>query len=319
MEAQRGRPGLDALVAAFADGREVGRVWAMPGHAGFSYGVEVGGERYVLRVPPPGVRVAGPADVLRQGRIMRALAGSGVPVPTVADMGDDPEPWFAVGWVDGATIRPTDDSPPAFDPPTTHAVALDAVRVLRRLHDAPVPDELGDPVAPRDAVLRWDRFLERAADPELVKDGPELRQRLLDGAPDGARVGVVHGDFQWGNVMADGERVVAVVDWELARVGTVLDDLGWLCVFSDPESWHGDRVVAGIPSPEELIEAYGAEPAEVAWHRAFAGYAFGVIIGLNLMLHRRGKRPDPYYEVLAPSAPRMLARARGVLDGSASG
>jgi len=214
----------------------------------------------------------------------------------------------------GASLRPTDEGPPAFDPPTTAVLAQDAVRVLRALHEAPVPEVLGEPVAPRHAVLRWDRFLERAADPELVRDGPELRARLLDRVPGGARTGVVHGDFQWGNVMGDGERVVAVVDWELARAGTVLDDLGWLCVFSDPDSWAGEgRVMPGIPAPEQLVAWYGADPAEVAWHRAFAGYAFAVIIGLNLMLHRRGKRPDPHYETLAPTAPAMIARALDVL------
>ena len=53
----------------------------------------------------------------------------------------------------------------------------------------------------------------------------------------------------------------------------------------------------------------------MAWHRALGGYAFAVIIGLNLMLHRRGKRPDPHYEQLAPSAPTLVDRALAVLEG----
>ena len=47
------------------------------GHSGFTYFVTIedgdGSTRYVLRLPPPGARIAGPADVVRQGRIMAAL------------------------------------------------------------------------------------------------------------------------------------------------------------------------------------------------------------------------------------------------------
>ena len=86
-------------------------------------------------------------------------------------------------------------------------------------------------------------------------------------------------------------------------------------MFSDPEGWAESPYSRSLPRPEELIAWYGADPAEVAWHRALGGYAFAVIIGLNLMLHRRGKRPDPHYEQLAPSAATLVDRALGVLEG----
>jgi hypothetical protein len=48
--------------------------------------------------------------------------------------------------------------------------------------------------------------------------------------------------------------------------------------------------------------------ADTRWFRAFAGYRFGVITAFNLMLHRRGKRPDPTWEDIAASAPLMFER-----------
>src|SRR5258706_7182572 len=78
-----GRPGL--RVSAVAPIPE--------GHSGFTYFVTVeGGEgpaRYVLRLPPPGARIAGPADVVRHGPIMSAPDTPGLPTPA------GPAPWTA--------------------------------------------------------------------------------------------------------------------------------------------------------------------------------------------------------------------------------
>src|SRR5260370_21581146 len=65
-------------------------VRAIPeGHSGFTYWVELEGHRGVLRLPPPGARIAGPADIPRQARIMAALQEQGLPVPVVIAMSED--------------------------------------------------------------------------------------------------------------------------------------------------------------------------------------------------------------------------------------
>src|SRR2546427_9748122 len=60
------------------------------GHSGFTYWVELDGRRGVLRLPPPGARIAGPADIPRQARIMAALSAQGLPVPAVTATPYDP-------------------------------------------------------------------------------------------------------------------------------------------------------------------------------------------------------------------------------------
>src|SRR5260370_21360803 len=66
-------------------------VRAIPeGHSGFTYWVELDGRRGVLRLPPPGARIAGPADIPRQARIMAALHARGLPVPAVVATSQDP-------------------------------------------------------------------------------------------------------------------------------------------------------------------------------------------------------------------------------------
>ncbi len=318
-------------------GVTVSNVEVLPGHAGFSYGFTVAhksesksqSDSFVLRLPPPGVKLEGTADVLRQVRVLGALQGSPVPVVPVRWSGDDPRwfgrPYFVVPMLDGDTLRMAPGEWGAnLDAATLRKMATQAVTALAALHqldwEQTVP-EWGPPLEPEADIVRWDRFWERAADPDHVRLGPELRKRLLSRLPERPKAGVVHGDFQWTNLFYSDERLLAVIDWELVGVGPVLNDLGWLMVFSDRDSWaHESRSEAAIPSPAELgamyADASAGDPGDVAWYRALAGYKFAIIGGFNLMLHRRGKRDDPHWEELAPSIPRLLERALEVLDGA---
>ncbi len=188
----------------------------------------------------------------------------------------------------------------------------------------PRRDAWGEPFALSEELKRLDYLLDRPTlDPAVVARAPELRERLRSSLPTGARIGCVHGDFQWSNVLFNEERVVALIDWEISLVGATLLDLGWICFFSDPGSWVGvDPGRGSLLNADEIVDAY-AEAAgfpvsipEVRWFRAFAGYRFGVITCFNLMLHRRGKRHDPLWEETALSAPRMFEHGLELLaDG----
>lgn len=303
-----------------------------PGHAGFSFFVAVRsrGERrdYVLRLPPPNVKLTGTADVLRQARVITALRDTGVPVVDVLWAGDDPRwfgrPYFIVPRLRGDGLRTgPGEWAEALPAERLRPMARQAMEALARLHDLDwrrhVPDE-GPPLDLAVDVQRWDRFRERAAEPAMVSLGPEVKRRLLEGLPSNPRLGICHGDFQWANLFYTDETLAAIIDWELWGVGAVLTDLGWILLFADDAAWaHEGRGRARLPAPADLQAMYvdaGGEPAgDVAWYRALAAYKFAIITGFNLMLHRRGKRPDPYWETLRPSASRLLERALELLAG----
>src|SRR5256885_9258508 len=93
-------------------GRRVVGVESIPeGHSGFTYFVATETEGYVLRLPPPNARIAGTADVMRQGRIMAALHDAGLPTPSVPIICTDPivdgRPFVLMERVDGLRIEPT--------------------------------------------------------------------------------------------------------------------------------------------------------------------------------------------------------------------
>jgi aminoglycoside phosphotransferase (APT) family kinase protein len=307
-------------------GARVTEVSALPGHAGFGYSfflersrVAQPSGKLVLRVAPPGVRISGPADVMRQARIMESLADTDVPVPRILWYGDEAEffdrPYFVDAWVDGFKLVDRGDLPVE----QAKSLARRGVRTLASLHRVDWRTRSaawGEPQPLAEEMKRLDHLLDRPTlDPAVVAQGPELRDKLRASLPETPHVGCVHGDFQWANILYADDRVAALIDWEIALLGPTLLDLGWVCFFADPLGWANRRTMLAAPlSPEEIVECYAesatASPSkkELDWFRAFAGYRFGVITCFNVMLHRRGKRHDPQWEETALSAPRMFER-----------
>jgi aminoglycoside phosphotransferase (APT) family kinase protein len=317
----------------------VGEPSALPGHAGLSYSFELmtganatpRTERLVIRLAPEGVPVAGPTDVVRQARIMASLAGTTVPVPAVKWYDSDPRwfgrPFFIVGFLTGDKLALGERTYTAAE---TRPMVTQAVEALAALHALPWEarrEAWGEPLSLADEMKRLDNLLDRPTlDSKVVGRGPLLRERLRQSlpAPERVHVGCVHGDFQWSNCLFDGGRLRAVIDWELSQIGATLIDLGWLSLFSDHQSWETqDLVPPHVLSPEEIAELYASKAGsasdpdrvlhQVRWFRAFAGYRFGVITAFNLMLHRRGKRPDPTWEDIALSGPRLFERGLELL------
>ncbi len=302
----------------------------MPGHAGFAYGFRVetdaGVDSWFIRLPPPNVNWVGTADVLRQVAVLNALDRTEVPHCSVKWSGDDLEwfdsPYFVVPWLEGDVLRLGEGE---WGTRLTDSQLLELGRqimtALAGIHkvDSAEASYLGDPLPFDEDVTRWDRFYERAADPERLKDVPLVRQKLLDQLPTGAPVGIFHGDFQVANLFCSPDaRLLAVIDWELCGVGATLNDLGWIATFSDPQAWATEGAVRPtFLDPETLIrlysEAWGAPLPELNWFRALAAYKFAIITGLNLSLHRRGKRPDPLWEETKLSMTPLIDRANELL------
>ncbi len=313
----------------------VGEPNSLPGHAGLSYSFELTThagavtrtERLVIRLAPEGVPIAGPTDVVRQARIMASLWGTAVPVPPVKWYDSDPRwfgrPFFVVGFLTGDKLAMGEHT---YSPAETRSMVPLAVEALAALHAVPWEprrEAWGEPLSLADEMKRLDNLLDRPTlDAKVVGRGPLLRERLRQSLPPPERVhvGCVHGDFQWSNCLFEQGRLNAVIDWELSQIGATLIDLGWLCLFSDPESWETLTLVPPhVLLPDEIAKLYASKTSsavddgQVRWFRAFAGYRFGVITAFNVMLHRRGKRLDPTWEDIALSGPRLFERGLELL------
>lgn len=301
-----------------------------PGHAGFSYlfAALSQGERrdYFIRLPPPGVKWEGTADVLRQVTALRCLEGTDVPHAPVLWSGDDLAwfgcPYFIQPRVEGDTVRA--ETVLRFPPAQRREMGRQAMTALAGIHRVAWRERaayLGDFWGFEFDVTRWDRFYERAAEPQRLALQPVVRRKLLDRIPTDARIGLYHGDYQWANLMyTDDGDLAAVIDWELTGIGATLNDVGWICTFNDPRAWAASSEIAleHMPEADELeaiyCDAWGADPGDVRWFRALAAYKFAIISGFNLMLHRRGKRHDPHWEETSLSMQPNMEYAALMLD-----
>ena len=270
------------------------------GHSGFSYWVELDGRRGVLRLPPPGARIAGPADIPRQARIMAALHAQGLPVPAVVATSEDPvvdgRPFVLMEAISGDRVEQAIDA--GSDP---LQLASSAVDVLRRFQAVPCADTgIGseEPMPLEGEISRWSWLMERAPS-ELTGQAPRLAQLLVERQPRPGPPVLVHGDYHFGNMLFDSGRVAGVVDWEIAQLGQPLLDL---CCIS-----------LSHVSADAVREMYGADPDDYRWYLALTYYKYAAIFGYNLMLHRRGKRPDPSYEQRTDTIMGFIDQGVGVL------
>lgn len=300
-------------------------VETLPGHAAFGCsfvlersapGAKPSG-KFVLRLAPEGVRIAGPADVVLQAKRMESLADTEVPVPPILWYGDEPEffgrPYFVAAFVDSFKLADRSDLP-ADEIKRLARLGVSALAALHRVDWQKRRAAWGDPLPVSEEMRRLDHLLDRpTVNPRDVGRAPQLRDKLRSNIPE-TRAGCVHGDFHWENLLYDDRGVAAVIDWEMALLGPVLLDLGWLCLFADPGKDVDVRSMVRISplSSDEIVSIYSdsgqfsLSKRELDWFKAFACYRIGVLACFNVMLHRRGKRHDPEWETLARSAPAMF-------------
>jgi aminoglycoside phosphotransferase (APT) family kinase protein len=258
---------------------------------------DAAGHRWVLRRPPMRHLLSSAHDVLREARILSALAPTGVPAPRIygvaqaGEVGD--APLVLMEFVDGVVIGDVAASQtlPArarrsagMALPETlgrlHAIDLGAVNLVDLASHSPYAQR---------QLKRWSGQWERSKTRELA-DLDLLSDRLRAAAPPPRELTLVHGDLHLRNIVVsafDGE-ILAALDWELATLGDPIADLGTTLAYwpeNDEPVLPEFRalLLPGYPGRADLVERYclrtgrDLADAELAFWHALALWKVAII------------------------------------------
>ena len=316
------------------------------GHSNMTFLVARDGAELVLRRPPRGPLLPTAHDVVREAKVLTLLGeAGGVRVPPVRGVCEDESvigaPFYVMERAEGVVVR---EELPGFltgaaGAAGRRAVGLALPRVLGEIHSVdwrPFVDAgIGKPSGYLERQLRrWTGQREGiqaavAAAGGTARELPDydaVRDWLRAHLPEESEPAVVHGDYKLDNVIvapdaAEGARITAVVDWEMATVGDPRADLGYLLSFwPEPgESVPLAELVTsaeGFPRRDELVAAWesttGRHAGDTRWFVALAVWKLAILLEASYHRWLAGMADDPFFARLDRGVPELLARAREV-------
>lgn len=295
-----------------------------------------GDVRYALRRPPRKVPKGRNETMLREHRVLAALRDTDVPHTRVAAVCDDPSIlgacFYLMDFVDGwspMSVGRTWPAPFDTDLAARQGLAYELVEGIAKLA------RVDWRVRGLDGFGKPDGFHERQVDrwyahlaafkfrelPGLDDAGAWLRKMK----PSRYQPGILHGDYQFANVMfhhGAPARLAAIVDWEMATIGDPLLDLGWVLMgWPNPDE---DRATAGyvdyagMPSREDLMERYarvsGLPVDEIDYYVVLARFKIAIVLEGGYARFVQGGADNPkmaaFGEVVLDMARNAAALAR---------
>ncbi len=249
-----------------------------------------------------------PYDVLREGRVIRCLEPSAIPVPRLLGAVDDDSPlgapYVVLEWLDF----------PHFGQVQASAATVDGYRAMvESIHaldwSALGLGFLGPPAAGAEAARRdLDAVHARAV--AFVCDGDSLIAEL-DGVlrahlPDSPAPRLCHGDINVFNYLVGPDGAIAgVVDWEQAHLGDPLSDWGLITALASLKGL--DLPPESQPLAAPAFERSGRAPSDLRYWMLHQMYKLAVIYRIWSEI---GDEP-PWYSWT--DVERVTGQARGYL------
>jgi aminoglycoside phosphotransferase (APT) family kinase protein len=305
------------------------------GHSNVTYLISRGETELVLRRPPRGPLPPSAHDVLREARLLRALAATPVRVPKVLAVCDDPAligcPFYVMERVRGEVI--VDQVPSALDTPEQRCqIADELIEALVEIHavdwEAAGLEGFGKPSGYLERQVRrfsglWEHNRTREI-PTVERVGRWLSEQMPTSGPST----IVHGDYRLGNTMFASQppaRLVAALDWEMATIGDPLADVGYMCMFWSEEGDSQDTLREqvgqvtsrqGFPSRAELIDRYeqrsGRSMQDLRWYTALALWKATVFMEGNYKRAVAGSTDDPHLKAFGEGVVELARQAERV-------
>jgi aminoglycoside phosphotransferase (APT) family kinase protein len=307
------------------------------GFSNLTYLVTKGGREMVLRRPPPGAAIKSAHDMGREHRILSALAPVYPRAPKPLAFCDDPSvlgaPFYLMERVRGVILRPGAASS-ALDAGDRRAVSEALVDALVELHGL---DHRRTGLA---ALGHGEGYVERQVkgwtaryQASRTDDVPEMERVavwLAAHQPAMSLRAFIHNDYKHDNVVLDPgrlDRVIAVLDWEMATVGDPLMDLGTTLGYwvdpDDPPAWRATGFVDLTTQPgslrrrdvaERYARATRRDLSELPFYYAFGLFKVAVIAQQIHARFRQGHTRDPRFAHLDAAVAACASTAARVVE-----
>ena len=300
------------------------------GHSNVTFLLSTG---VVLRRPPRGPLPPSAHDVLREARLLSALAPADVRSPRVLAVCDDLSvigaPFYVMERVPGEAI--TDTLPSELSTPAEcERIADELIDALVELHGADWTalglDGFGKPTGYLERQIRRFGGLWEHNRTRKIPDLDEVGRWLGANLPQSSTATIVHGDYRLGNCMYTTDapaRLTAILDWEMATIGDPLADIGYMMIHwvqaGDAENrftLHSVTRQPGFPSRAEVVSRYeqrsGRSVSDLDWYVAMALFKAAVFMEGNYKRAVAGSTDDPYLKTFGDGVVELAARALDV-------
>lgn len=289
------------------------------GASNLTYLLRYPGRDLILRRPPPGAKAASAHDMAREHRVQQALKPVYPYVPEMVALCQDPgvlgSDFYVMERVEGTILR--QDIPPelGLDAAATRRLCESVVDRLVDLHAVDPTGAAGladlgrGPGYVRRQVEGWSgRY--RAARTRNAPSFARVMRWLDERQPADAGACVIHNDFRFDNVVLapdDPQRIVGVLDWEMATVGDPLMDLGGALAYWVESG--DDRVMRafrrqpthrpGMLTRAEVVERYAERTGRTiddwAFYEVFGLFRLAVIIQQIYRRYSLGQTRNPAF------------------------
>jgi aminoglycoside phosphotransferase (APT) family kinase protein len=303
------------------------------GFSNLSYLICSGDLELVLRRPPIGTRPKSGHDMSREFRVLSGLhagfAESPKPLHFCADESVIGAPFYVVERIRGIILRRDYPLGLVATPALVRAQQGALIDLLARLHGLDYRAlglaDLGRPDGYAVRQLRgWSERYAQAQTADAPRADAVIGWLTGNVPLDSGRTALIHNDYKLDNVVFDvgqPERLIGVLDWEMATIGDPWMDLGcsiayWVEADDRPEMLATRMLPTHLPgslSRAEVLSRYSEASAlridDFRFCRVFGLFRLAVIIQQIYYRYYHGQTTDQRFGALGPMAHVLLQEA----------
>jgi aminoglycoside phosphotransferase (APT) family kinase protein len=305
------------------------------GYSNLTFLLRTSEREMILRKPPRGANIKTAHDMGREFRVLQALQQVFPAVPRAILLCEDESiigaPFYLMERVEGVILRNRLPKGMSVSSATMKQLSEAAVDLLAKLHDIDLHStgliQMGKPEGYiHRQVKGWSgRYLKSATDeiPDMIL----VAEWLAGNEPADEAVSFIHNDFKYDNLVLspdDLTAIKAVLDWEMATVGSPLMDLGttlayWAEATDSPVlkpfnlTW-----LEGNLNREQVLVHYAAQRRISAegflFFYVFGCFKIAVIVQQIYARYKQGMTTDPRFAGLIEVVKAMAANGRQAIQ-----